>query len=132
MRTLAVLAALCLGIGAVLADAFEWAALNPDQRSMLAPWAREWNSFPVERRKALATLAAQHPSGSAAQQQLRTDIARYAAMLETERAKIIEKYQAFKSLSPDEQQRYMREWLLYDRLPEEEKEAWRRKAQSTK
>lgn len=132
MRTLAVLAALCLGIGAVLADAFNWAALNADQRSVLAPWAGEWDSFPEERRKALATLAAQHPSGSIAQQQLRADIARYAGMLETERARLMERYKAFKSLSPAEQQRYMREWLLYDRLPEEEKEVWRQKARSTK
>lgn len=120
---------LCLVAAVSWAQSLEWNALTADQRNLLAPWTDDWASFPPERQKALADLAARHPAGSEQYRQLQMDITRYANMLEHERARIIAKYREFKSWPAGKQQEYMRAWLEYDRLPQEEKDTWRREGQ---
>lgn len=132
MRRLVLPAALLLGVAAAWAEAYDWTALSAAQQSMLAPWQREWASFPPERRRLLANLAARHPADAPQYGQLKAEIAYYAALLEHERARLLARYKDFKNLPPDKQQEIMRQWLQYDSLPAEEKEAWRRLAQQRK
>lgn len=123
---------LCLTAAVSWAQSLEWNALSADQRNLLAPWTNDWARFAPERQKTLAALAARHPAGSAQYRQLQMDIASYANLLEHERTRVIAKYREFKSWPVGKQQEYMRAWLEYDRLPQEEKETWKREVQPPK
>jgi hypothetical protein len=133
------------GDGNVKATALPWSQLNPTQRSMLAPLRSQWDQLPPRRQQRMAGHAEQWmqlPPERRAQIQQR--MARWVqmtpeqrrdamhggeafrAMPEADRQRVLDAYQHFKSLSPEQRRLLMQRFREERRVRQGENEQGQR------
>lgn len=128
MRALLLTIALLPGLSCARADELAWIQLTQEQRTVLAPFERDWAGFPTGRRKVLADLAQRYPAGSSGYERIRENIRHWVALDAREREQALTGFSKFKALSPEEQQTVVNLWQQYQKLPESTKQRLREQA----
>lgn len=109
--------------------AADWAELSAAQRLVLAPFAREWDSFGRDRRRKWIGIADAYPRMSApAQERLRERLVNWARMAPEQRRIARENFQVSQRLSPAERENA---WRAYQALPEAQKRKLAARAAAT-
>jgi hypothetical protein len=121
----ALIVGLCLALPAVAAqnrsDARKpvrpaWSELKPEQQTILAPLAPEWNSMDAARRKKWVQIADRYPKMKPQEQQrLQKRMADWARLTPAQRSAARDKYQALKKLPPDKRKEVTAQWKRYQR-----------------
>lgn len=108
-----------------------WSSLNPQQKTILAPLAGEWDKMENIRRKKWLGVAERYPSLKTEEQQRIQDRMRdWAALTPEQRAKTRDSYKEFSQL-PSEQKAVVRQkWEAYSNLSPEEKQRVRQGGKS--
>ena len=110
-----------------------WAALTPEQKTILAPLQKEWGGMDAFRRKKWLGIAQRYPAMSPAEQAtMQNNMREWARMAPEERKIAREKYKSLRKIAPEERQAVKQKWEEYSTLTEEEKERYRKKAPTQK
>lgn len=106
-----------------------WAALTPEQKTILAPLRKEWGEMDAFRRKKWLGIAQRFPDMSPAEQySMQNNMREWARLAPEERKIAREKYKSLRKIDPEERQVVKQKWEEYSTLTEEEKERYRKKA----
>lgn len=106
-----------------------WAALTPEQKTILAPLQKEWGEMDAFRRKKWLGIAQRFPDMSPAEQySMQNNMREWARLAPEERKIAREKYKSLRNIDPEERQVVKQKWEEYSTLTEEEKERYRKKA----
>ena len=98
-----------------------WQALSAQQRTILAPLARDWGMIDATRKAKWVEVANRFPAMPAAdQQRVQERMAEWARMTPIERGRARLSFQESKQLSPEQKQA---RWEAYKALPDEERKA---------
>ena len=98
-----------------------WQALSAQQRTILAPLARDWGMIDAPRKAKWLEVANRFPAMPAAdQQRVQERMAEWARMTPVERGRARLSFQESKQLSPEQKQA---RWEAYKALPDEERKA---------
>ncbi len=98
-----------------------WASLSTQQRTALAPLARDWASIDTPRKTKWLEVAARFPAMPATdQQRVQERMAEWARMTPTERGRARLSFQESKQFSPEQKQA---RWEAYKALPDDERRA---------
>ncbi|RZU03080.1 DUF3106 domain-containing protein [Rivibacter subsaxonicus] len=96
-----------------------WASLSPQQRTALAPLARDWGSIDAQRKLKWLEVAARFDQLSPAERERIQDrMSEWARMTPAERGQARLNYQGAKQLSAEDRQA---RWEAYQALPEEQR-----------
>lgn len=88
-----------------------WHELSPQQRTILAPLAGEWNRMEDLRRKKWLNIADRYPRMPISEQdRMQNRMHRWASMTTAERKQARENYQKFRQLPPEKKAAVKREW----------------------
>jgi len=94
-----------------------WARLTDAERTALAPFATQWNTFSAARKRKWLHIAARYPKMSPqAQQKLHDQMTAWINMTPEQRRIARENYQISKRLPPQTRQNA---WVTYQQLPAE-------------
>jgi len=107
----------------VLSTQPSWNQLNATQRSALTPLAKEWNTFPDDRKVKWLNIANRYASMTPVEQaRLQERMKDWTALspLEREQARI--QYKTLRTAPAHERQAMEQRWQEYDALPKEEKQ----------
>ena len=98
-----------------------WASLSTQQRTALAPLARDWASLDALRKSKWLDVAARFPAMPVTdQQRVQERMAEWARMTPTERGRARLSFQESKQFSPEQKQA---RWEAYKALPDDERRA---------
>jgi hypothetical protein len=96
-----------------------WASLNPQQRTALAPLARDWSSLDAQRKQKWLEVAARFDRLSPAERErIQARMSEWARMTPSERSQARLNYQDAKQISAEDRQA---RWEAYQALPEEQR-----------
>lgn len=110
-------------------DQPRWAALTPEQKSILAPLAKEWDGLDAFRRKKWLGIAQRYPAMSPDEQAaMQRNMKQWAKLAPEERKAAREKYRTLKKVAPEERQAVRRKWEEYSALPQEERDRIKKEA----
>ena len=99
-----------------------WAQLNPEQKSILAPLAGEWDKMDGFRRKKWLGIAQRYPTlGPDEQARMQRRMTDWAKLTPEERKHAREKYQSLQKQPPEKKEAVKQKWEEYKELPESEK-----------
>ena len=108
-----------------------WSSLNPQQKTILAPLAGEWDKMENIRRKKWLGLAERYPSLKTEEQQRIQDRMRdWAALTPEQRAKTRDSYKEFSQLPSEQKAVVKQKWEAYSNLSPEEKQRVRQGGKS--
>lgn len=108
-----------------------WNLLGPQQKSILAPLASEWDKIDNMRRKKWLGIAERYPSMKPDEQRRVQDRMReWANLAPEQRAKIRDSYKEFNQLPTEQKQVVKQKWEAYSNLPPEEKQRVRQSGRS--
>jgi hypothetical protein len=106
----------------------KWAQLNSQQKEVLAPLSKDFDSLTDFRRKKWVGIARRYPTMKPEEQQrLQTQMRTWAGLSQDERRRARENFKKINTLPPEKKLTMKQKWEEYQRLPEAEK---RRLAQS--
>lgn len=98
-----------------------WAALTPQQRSVLAPLQQDWHELGPQRRAKWLEIANRYPQmAPTAQQRMQQRMTEWSRMSPEQRSEARANYQSTRELPRRDRQA---EWEAYRALPNEEREA---------
>ena len=110
-----------------------WSQLSPQQKGILAPLSKDWDSLENIRKKKWLGIADRYPTMKPDEQQRMQDRMReWASLSPAERAKVRDTYKDFKQLPPEQKQVVKQKWEAYSNLPAEEKQRLRETGKSSK
>lgn len=99
----------------------EWSALNPGQRSVLAPLERDWSSIPTVQQQKWLEVAGRYPRLPADERaRLTQRMTEWSRLSPQDRAKARVNYQEARQASRDDRQQH---WADYNALPAEQRRA---------
>lgn len=99
-----------------------WSQLTSQQRTVLAPLSRDWDSMENFRRKKWLLIAERYSAMKPEEQQRMQDRMReWARMTPEQRAKVRDSYKEFTQLPTEKKQVVKQKWETYSGLSEEEK-----------
>jgi hypothetical protein len=106
---------LCLAIPTIVGAADkkqpDWARLTPEQQTILAPLASDWNSFDDKRRKKWLLTAKRYPKMKPEQQQrLQAQMREWAALTPEQRQTARENYRKLSKQPPDKREVVKEKW----------------------
>lgn len=100
-----------------------WSELTPAQQRELAPFAQQWNAWPLEEKRAWVRLADRLPKLPADQQaRARARIAEWAALSPEQRRLARQNFRLARQLPAE---RRVQQWQRYDTMTPEQKEVLR-------
>lgn len=110
-----------------------WQQLTPQQKTALAPLAKEWDKLENIRKRKWLGIAERYPGMSADQQaRMQERMREWATLTPEQRSKARDTYKDFTQL-PAEQKRVVREkWEAYSNLPSDEKQRVRETSKSSR
>lgn len=110
-----------------------WVQLNGQQKSILAPLAKDWDGLENIRKKKWLGIAERYPSMKQDEQQrMQERMREWASLSPTERSKVRDTYKDFKQLPPEQKQVVRQKWEAYSNLPPDEKQRIRETGKSSK
>lgn len=110
-----------------------WIQLSPQQKSTLAPLAKDWDEMENIHKKKWLGIADRYPSmKSDEQQRIQERMREWAKLSPIERAKVRDTYKDFKQLPPEQKQLVKQKWDAYSNLPADEKDRIRSRNKSSK
>jgi hypothetical protein len=110
-----------------------WSQLNPQQKSILAPLASDWDTMENIRRKKWLGIADRYPGMKQDEQQRMQDRMReWAKLTPEQRAKVRSSYKDFNQLPPEQKQVVKQKWDAYTNLPPEQQQRLREGGKSSK
>src|SRR5574343_1677556 len=110
-----------------------WSQLNPQQKTTLAPLAKDWDSMENIRKKKWLGIAERFSAMKPDEQQRMQDRMReWAALSPSERSKVRDTYKDFKQLPTEQKQVVKQKWEAYSNLPPDEKQRIRESSKSSK
>lgn len=96
-----------------------WSELKPQQQAVLAPFATQWNSWPLEEKLAWVAVADRYPKMSRAENtRISQRIHDWAKLSPEQRRQARANYRLVKQLPNDER---VAQWQQYNTLTEEQK-----------
>jgi hypothetical protein len=108
-----------------------WASLNPQQKTILAPLAGEWDMMENIRRKKWLGVAERYPSlKTEEQQRIQERMRDWAALTPEQRAKTRDSYKEFSQMPSEQKAVVKQKWEAYSNLPPEEKQRVRQGGKS--
>ena len=108
--------------GVSVLSAPSWLELTPQQKQILAPLGREWDTMETNRRKKWLGIAQRYPAMSPDEQaRLNQRMAAWARLSPEERAKAREKFKKLQKAPPEQKDALKEKWQEYQQLPPEEK-----------
>lgn len=109
-----------------------WAQLNTQQKAILAPLAKDWDSLENIRKKKWLGIAERYPAMKQDDQQRMQDRMReWVGLSPTERSKVRDTYKDFKQLPAEQKQVVKQKWQAYSNLPPEERQRLRESGKSS-
>ncbi len=110
-----------------------WGQLSQQQKNILAPLSKDWDSLENIRKKKWLGIADRFPAMKPDEQQRMQDRMReWASLSPAERAKVRDTYKDFKQLPAEQKQVVKQKWEAYSNLPAEEKQRLRETGKSSK
>lgn len=110
-----------------------WAQLSTQQKAILAPLAKDWDSLENIRKKKWLGIAERYPAMKQDDQQRMQDRMReWAGLSPLERSKVRDTYKDFKQLPAEQKQVVKQKWQAYSNLPPEERQRLRESGKSSK
>jgi len=108
-----------------------WSSLSPQQKTILAPLAGEWDKMENIRRKKWLGVAERYPGMKTEEQQRIQDRMRdWAALTPEQRAKTRDSYKEFSQLPSEQKAVVKQKWEAYSNLSPEEKQRVRQGGKS--
>jgi len=105
----------------------KWAELNKDQKSVLAPLAKEWDTLRPWQRDKMLDIARDYPKmGKEKQKRVTKRLHTWSRMTPYERENARQRYQKFHNLSPEKKAELRKKWAAHQQLPEAEREKRRK------
>ena len=109
-----------------------WNQLSTQQKSILAPLAKDWEKMENVRRKKWLGIADRYPSMKADEQfRMQERMREWARFTPEQRAKIRDSYKDFKQLPAEQKTAVKQKWEAYSSLPAAEKQRLREGGKST-
>lgn len=100
-----------------------WSLLSTEQKIILAPLAKDWDSMENVRRKKWLGIAERFPRLSASEQaRVQKRMHEWVSLTPEQRAKVRDSYKEFNQLPPEKRQAVKQRWDAYTNLSSEEKE----------
>lgn len=110
-------------------DQPRWAALAPEQKTILAPLEKEWDAMEAYRRKKWLGIAQRYPAMSPAEQaSMQRNMRDWVRLAPEERKAAREKFKTLNKAAPEERQIVRQKWDEYNALPQEERDRLRTEA----
>lgn len=110
-----------------------WNQLSSQQKSTLAPLAKDWDKMENIRRKKWLGIAERYPIMKQDEQQRMQDRMReWANLTPEQRAKVRSSYKDFTQLPPEQKQVVKQKWEAYTNLPPEQQQRIREAGKSSK
>jgi hypothetical protein len=108
--------------GVSVLSAPSWLELTPQQKQILAPLGREWDTMEAFRRQKWLGIAQRYPALNPEEQaRLHQRMDAWARLSPEERAKAREKFKKLQKAPPDQKDALKQKWQEYQQLPPEEK-----------
>jgi len=102
----------------------DWAHLTPVQREILAPFAKDWNSFSEVAKLKWIGIADRYPKMTPPEQaNVRARMQEWSQLTPQERQNAREQYKKLRTAPPAERKQLEQKWREYDALPSEQKQA---------
>lgn len=106
-----------------------WSELNPQQRQILAPLAKDWDGLESFRRKKWLGIAQRYPAMTPEQQQrVQIQMKPWASLSPEERNAARERFKRQHKATQEQRDAKRQKWEEYKALPESEKQKLREKA----
>lgn len=110
-----------------------WVQLNTQQKTALAPLAKDWDKLDSIGRKKWLGIAERYPAMKPDEQQRMQDRMReWANLTPEQRARVRDAYKDFSHLPPEQKQVVRQKWEAYSNLPPDEKQRIRESGKSAK
>lgn len=110
-----------------------WTQLSPQQKSILAPLANDWDDMESIRKRKWLGIAERYPGMKPDEQQRMQDRMReWSRLSPSERTKVRDTYKDFKQLPPEQKQVVKQKWDAYSSLPADERDRIRSTGKSSK
>jgi hypothetical protein len=108
-----------------------WSQLSPQQKTILAPLASDWEQMENVRKKKWLGIAERYPTMKP-DEQVRTQerMKEWANLTPAQRAKVRDAYKDFNQLPVDQKNTVKQKWEAYSNLPPEEKQRIRESGKS--
>jgi hypothetical protein len=108
-----------------------WSQLSPQQKTILAPLASDWEQMENVRKKKWLGIAERYPTMKP-DEQIRTQdrMKEWANLTPAQRAKVRDAYKDFNQLPVDQKNTVKQKWEAYSHLPPEEKQRLRESGKS--
>ena len=106
-----------------------WSELNPQQKKILAPLAKDWDGLESFRRKKWLGIANRYPAMTPEQQQrVQVQMKPWSNLTPEERNEARERFKKEHMESQEQREAKRKKWEEYKALPESEKRKFREKA----
>lgn len=110
-----------------------WGQLSQQQKNILAPLSKDWDSLENIRKKKWLGIADRFPTMKPDEQQrMQNRMREWASLSPAERTKVRDTYKDFKQLPAEQKQVVKQKWEAYSNLPAEEKQRLRETGKSSK
>lgn len=110
-----------------------WVQLSTQQKSILAPLAKDWDKIESIGRKKWLGITERYPAMKPDEQKRMQDRMReWASLTPEQRAKVRDTYKDFNQLPPEQKQVVKQKWEAYSNLPADEKQRIRESGKSAK
>lgn len=110
-----------------------WTQLNSQQKDVLAPLAKGWDTFENIHKKKWLGIAARYPNMKPDEQQrMHERMREWANLTPDQRAKVRTSYKDFNQLPPDQKQAVKQKWDAFTNLPPEQQQRLREGGKSSK
>jgi hypothetical protein len=111
------------------ANQVKWAELTQDQRKVLAPLGKEWDTLRPWQREKMLDIAKEYPKMDAEKQtRIQKRLIVWSRMTPYERENARKRYQQFHSLSQEKKDELRKKWIEHQKLPEAEREKLRKES----
>ncbi|MGZ8271493.1 MAG: DUF3106 domain-containing protein [Methylophilus sp.] len=107
----------------------KWAELTVEQRKVLAPLGKEWDTLRPWQREKMLDIAKEYPKMDAEKQtRIQKRLIVWSRMTPFERENARKRYQQFHSLSSEKKDELRKKWIEHQKLPEVEREKLRKES----
>lgn len=110
-----------------------WSVLAPEQKSILAPLAKDWDKMENIGRKKWLGIAERYPKMQADEQKrVQERMREWASLTPEQRTKVRGTYKDFNQLPPEQKKVVKQKWEAYSSLPADEKQRIREGGKSAR
>lgn len=107
----------------------KWAELTGEQRKVLAPLGKEWDTLRPWQREKMLDIAKEYPKMDVEKQaRIQKRLIVWSRMTPFERENARKRYQQFHSLSAVQKDELRKKWIEHQKLPEVEREKLRKES----